>query len=206
MRTWVLALIALLLAGLLAAVLYLGLRRLGYLERPEPPGFVFENHLLSTPAGTWVILRPMAPSAGDMRCLFAGVVAEPEYGPGEAVLRDDDFPPLPHVRIGLAHRNSPSDEWSYAGSAYALYTLMGAKTPREWLEEIRPVRERDRDGTERVLVRATYFDETGATVTYLYDPADPDPTARGYGWLRREVYGQGALSSVEYTIPDGRLE
>jgi hypothetical protein len=201
-----LVLLALLLAALLAGVSYLGLRRMGYLGRPESPEFVFENHLLRTPERTWAILRPMDPSTGETRLLFAKAVPEPEYGPAEAAVREVEFPPLPHFRIGRAHRPNPAETWSYVGAEHALYGLMGAKTSREWLEEIRPVREVGRDGNERVLLRATYGDETGATVVYLYDPADPDPTARGFGWLRREVYGGGALTSVEYAIPDGRLE
>jgi len=190
MSTRALASIAGFLGLLLAAAVVLLLARLGYLETPEKPGFLFENLLLTAPRGRRVILRPMQQGAPEQRFWFGPIITEPE--------RDDAFDPAPHLRVGIEERDPETRKWIYRRVGSLDLALMGAMTTKEWLMEIRPVRDVAPDGTSRILLLASYGHESGATVSYLRDPAHLVP---GFGWLRHEIYRAGNPPQVYYAIP-----
>jgi len=207
MRTGTLATVAVLLGVLLTAVIWVGLDRLGYRESAEAPDFVFENVILKVPPGTWVIMRPMQDGVGEVRLLFAQPVVEPEIVRNRKPDPTRDPPQIPYMHMVSQRRRANESFWTRGGDNAALLATMGARGASEWLEEIRPVRERLPDGSHKTMLRALFRSPSGASNAYFYDPADPHPERRGYGWVRVETYGgDSKLSEVLFAIPDGRAE
>jgi hypothetical protein len=197
-----LALVAVLLGALLAAVVYIGLQRLGHLERWERPQWVFTNHTLKVPYGTRAVIRSANPKAGRERLWFGAKITDPEIP--EIPPGPRDLPALPQIRIGREIQVDDETVWGYVGVTYALFNLMGARAHGEWLEEIRPVRETDERGNQRLMLRATFGNPQGGRGVYFYDPADPAPESRGFGWTRMEIYGKESLDEVLFSFPAGR--
>lgn len=205
MRISALVFVAVLLGLLLGGVVYVALDRLGYLEPWEAPDWELENQLLKVPLGSWVILRSANPEAGAERLWFGPKIADPavpELPPGPT-----DMPPVPHVRIGRTTRLPGEKTWLRAGGAadvsFATFAQMGARTPGEYLQEIRPVRELRPDGSRHLMLRAAFGTPTGAKVVYFFDPSEPQPELRGFGWTRMEAYAK-EQAEIVFTFPDGR--
>ena len=201
-----LAAVAVLLGVLLVGIVSIGLDRLGYGQSYAASGFVFENVLLKVPPGTWVRMRPMQEGVGEVRLLFALPVVEPEINRDKKPNPATDLPPLPFVHMVSQSKRAGDGHWSRGGDHAAILATIGARGLGEWLEEIRPVRERMADGTVKTMLRATYGGTGGAQVAYFYDPSDPHPERRGYGWVRMETYGKDDLAEVLFAIPDGKAE
>lgn len=197
MTTRGLAWTALLLALLLGGVAWLTLDRLGLLEELEAPGFVFENHLLDVQRGQRILLLPLQEGVPAVRYTITGAEVEPE-------VREKPFFPSPYVVAGLEDRRADEDTWYFKDYAFLVLSQMGAMTPKEWLEEIGLVRERGPRGTERLLLRARYGHESGATVLYYFDPERPVP---GVGWCRSEMHAQAqALPEIHRARDAGRID
>jgi hypothetical protein len=173
---------ALVLGLLLLGGAWLTLDRLGLLEEVPTPDFVFENHVLGIQRGQRIILWPMQDGAPTLRYTFTGVEVEPEA-------REKPFFPMPYGVAGMEDRKAGEDAWYFKDYAFFVLGQMGAMTPKEWLEEIGLVRERGRDGQDRLLIRARFGHESGATILYYFDPERPVP---GVGWFRSELHAQGA--------------
>ncbi|MHC4818614.1 MAG: hypothetical protein ACYTF8_11220 [Planctomycetota bacterium] len=184
------------LALLLGGATWLTLDRLGLLEELPVPDFVFRNHVLDVERGRRIILRPMQEGPPTVRYTFTGTEAEPEVS-------EKAFFPAPYVVTGMEDRKPDEDAWYFKDYFFLVLGQMGAMTPKEWLEEIGLVRERSRDGTERLLVRALYGHESGATVVYYYDPERPVP---GVGWFRSEMHAQDRDPEVHFARDAGRID
>ncbi|MHC4932680.1 MAG: hypothetical protein ACYTGV_10880 [Planctomycetota bacterium] len=205
MSTRALGLLALLLALLLAGVACLGLDRMGFLRPPEAPEWVFENALIQVDPGTVVRMRPVHEDAGEFRWLFGSVVTEPVVDPDLPPDPKTGPPAQPHVRVVVGSRRPDEPDFVAAHMTYPLLSLMGARTPLEWLEGIRLVSDRRLDGSRKPMLQAAYGHQNGSAVMYFFDPADPAPQARGLGWTRMEVYQQGKLSEIIFSHPDGHI-
>ncbi len=188
---------ALLLALLLAGVAWLTLDRLGLLEELEAPDFVFENHLLNVERGQRILLLPLQEGVPAVRYTITGAEAEPE-------VREQPFFPSPYVVAGIEDRQADEDTWYFKDYAFFVLSQMGAMTPKEWLEEIGLVRERGPGGSERLLLRARYGHENGATVLYYFDPERPVPVV---GWCRSEMHAQTqAAPEIHRARGAGRID
>lgn len=196
MTTRGLAWTALLLALLIGGAAWLTLERLGRLEKLPAPDFLFENHVLGVQRGQRIILRPMQEGAPMLRYTFTGTETEPEAA-------ERPFFPAPYVVAGMEDRKADEDTWRFRDYSYLILGQMGAMTPKEWLEEIGPVRERRRDGSERTLLRARYGHESGATVLYYFDPERPVPCV---GWFRSEMHAQGREPEVHRAVDAGQID
>ena len=195
MSTRALAWTALGLALLLAGIVGFALHRWGVWSPPERPQFVFTNHLLTVPRGQRLLLRHPEPEAPEFRYTLAGSVLEPEL--------EDPHSTLPHIRIGLEDRRPGEEQFAYRGVGYLDYIQLGALTPREWLEEIRLIRERSGSGRWRTVLRVTFGHESTSTVIYYHDPEQPVP---GLGWYRQEVYGQGQPQQLLFASDAGQVD
>ena len=194
---------AILLGGLLVGVILLGLDRLGHLQSWSPTDWEFKNHVIEVPLGTRVVLRSMNAKAPQERFWFGRKDTDPRVDP-RSPPKPGDIPPLPHVLVGRETRVEGEREWYYVPPvSFVLLGLMGARSTTEWLEEIRPVRERLPDGGHRVLLRASYGQQNGGRVSYFYDPDEPAASPRGFGWLRMEAFAKD-LAEVSFAVPAGR--
>jgi hypothetical protein len=187
---------ALLLALLLGGAVWLALDRLGLLTELETPDFVFENHVLGVQRGQRIVLRPMQEGTPTVRWTFTGTEVEPEVS-------ELSFFPAPHAVAGMEDRQADEDTWYFKDYVFLVLGQMGAMTPKEWLEEIGLVRERGRDGVERMLVRARYGHESGAAVIYYFDPKRPIPVV---GWLRSEMHARDRTPEVHFATPAGKVD
>jgi len=203
MSVRVLALIAFSLLALLAAVVFVGLDRLGRLKRWDVPGWKFENQLLRVPSGSRVIVRSAKPDAVQARFMFERTVTEPSVNRDRAP-KPTDPPSLPYIVLWVETKRPGERVWRFTSINYAALAQMGARTTREWLEELGPVRETLPDGSEKIMLRARYGQENGSQAAYFYNPGDSLASNRGFGWSRMEAYGSEQMSDVSYTIPDGR--
>lgn len=179
-----LALLALLLGGLLVAAVLLIARGLGWFEDQREVPFAFDNPVLTVRRGDRAVVKPIEAGGVWQRFTFTAVVVEPE------AMKDPALP-LPHAAAVVESRRSGEDDWSYDPNDFVrplpLYNL-GAVSPREWLQEIRPVLEVAPDGSSRLLYRATYRHDSGLQVAYYHDPARRVP---GFGWVRQERTAPG---------------
>ena len=194
MSTRALALIALALAALLAGLAGLVCDRLGYLQELERASFVFTNHTLGVERGQRVVVRPIRSDATSLRYTFTGAIVEPQQG---AALF-----PQPYAVGGMEDREADEDTWYFKDRAFFLFSQLGAMTPKEWLEEITPVRERTADGKERVLIRARFGHENGSQILYLFDPEKPVPV---FGWFRHELYAEGRDPQIYFARAAGKV-
>jgi hypothetical protein len=80
---------------------------------------------------------------------------------------------------------------------------MGALTVKEWLEEIRPLRERGDDGVERLVLRARFGHESGAVIDYFHDPERLCP---GVGWYRHEMQATERPPVVVFATDGGKVD
>jgi len=192
--TRALALVALLLALLLAATVWLALDRLGWLTEFERPGFRFENPMLKVQRFDRVRIRPMQEGQPEVRYTFTAFVTEPAT--------DDPFSTQPHVRVGVESRGPEEPDFMYEGEQAFLLRQMGAYSTIEWLEEIRPVEELTQDGARVRRLRATYGHQSGGRTVYFTDPSIHVP---GLGWIRQEFYAEGQLRHVLYASDGGRV-
>jgi len=191
-----LAAIAVLLLGLCVLAGRKAAEVLGYLDRPQPTAWTFENHTLGYVRGQRVVIRPILEGGRALRYTFLVAVGEP--------LPDDPVLPLPHLRAGV--EEYVDDGWYYRASnpiAALALCQMGALTTQEWLREIRPVREISTAGGGRVLLQATYGHQNGATVVYYQDPERPVPCL---GWERSEMFTEGRDPEVYFATDGGRVE
>ena len=198
-----LAIIALLLGGLLLGVVVVGLDRLGHFEHWDVPGWKFENPLLKVKSGTKVVVRPTSPNGVKMRFMFERIVTEPTVN-RQRQPKPTDPPTMPYILLWMETMRPEDDRWRFTGISYAVLAQMGARTTREWLEELGPVRETLPDGTTKIMLRARFGLESGAQAAYFFDPNESDPSLRGFGWTRMEAYGAEQTSEINYTIPAGR--
>ena len=196
MTTRGLAWTALLLALLLGGAGWLTLDRLGLLAELETPDFVFENHVLGVQRGQRIILRPLQEGTPAVRWTFTGAEVEPEVS-------DLSFFPAPYAVAGMEDRQADDDTWYFKDYVFLVLGQMGAMTPKEWLEEIGLVRERGRDGAERMLVRARFGHESGAAVIYYFDPKRPVPVV---GWVRSEMHAQDRTPEVHFASAAGQVD
>ncbi|MHC4550280.1 MAG: hypothetical protein ACYTEZ_16030 [Planctomycetota bacterium] len=188
---WTAALLYLLLLG--AGTLLL--QRLGYLAAYEAPTFVFTNHTLAVRRGQRVVVRPLQEGASWVRYTFTATVREPDP--------DDALFVAPHAVAGMEDRKAGEDTWYFKEPYFVALGQMGALTSREWLEEIRLVRERTGDGRERTLLRARYGHESGSTIFYYADPDRPVPV---FGWFRTEMHAEGREPEVYFARGGGRID
>ncbi len=200
-----LALVAIVLGGLLAAVVLVGLDRMGHLQVWDLPEWKFENHLLKVPPGSYVIVRSVNPDAIQARFMFERTVTEPTVNRDRAP-KPTDPPSLPYILLFVETKRPGDRDWRFTTLNFAALAQMGARTTREWLEELGPVRETLPDGSQKIMLRARYGQENGSQVLYFYDPNDPEASSRGFGWSRMEAYGGEDMSEITFTIPDGRLD
>ena len=184
---------ALLFALCVAAGLLL-VDRLGWREEAKPVEWTFVNTTLSVARGQRAVLRPILESVPALRYTFFGANTEPGT--------DDPMAPVPHLRAGVEERNG--DEWEYRPPPEALALCqMGALTPQEWLEEIRPVREVGGAKGDRMLLKAVFGHRSGAVVSYYFDPERPVPA---FGWTRSEMLSEGRVPEVHFASDGGRAE
>ncbi|MHC5021982.1 MAG: hypothetical protein ACYTGX_18120, partial [Planctomycetota bacterium] len=141
--------------------------------------------------------------AGRERFWFGPKIVEPEIDLDRAPQATDP-PPLPFVALGRETQVEDETQWGYVGVTHAVFTQLGARSLKEWLEEIRPVHERQADGSHKLMLRAIFGHEGGGRMIYYFDPSEPDPAARGFGWVRAEIYGKEDLNEVTFTQPAGR--
>ena len=193
-----LGLLALVLGLLVIGAVGLGLQRLGYLTDAEPVDFVFTNPTLQVKRGQRVIVRPMLEGGSWRRFTFLVMLAEPQP--------DDPVYSAPHIRAGVEERGEDGNWYRLRSVDQFVQPLalsqMGATTIKEWLEEIRPVREIGNDGTMRTVLRVMFGNVAGGQVIYVFDPNRPIPA---FGWIRQEVHGaeEGKDPEVHFTRPDG---
>lgn len=187
--------LAILLAALLVAGALLGAQRLGYFASWEKPEFAFRNPLLDVPSGQHVMLRPIQQGSSSLRYWFGPVITEPDPA--------NDPYPAPHAFVLIEERKPGHTAWRRQSPSFLALGQMGAMTIKEWLEEIRLVREKTRDGGERTLLRVTFGHETGATVAYFIDPERPVP---GVGWFRHELYAEEGDPAVFFASEAGRTQ
>ncbi len=174
-----LGLLALALGALLVAAVLLVARGLGWFATWEEVDFAFENPVLKAQRGDRVVVKPIEAGGIWQRFTFTAVVGEPEA-------MEDPALPLPHAAAVVESRWSETEGWRYDPNDFVrpLPLLgLGAASPREWLQEIRPVLEVSPDGSTRLLYRAAYTHDTGLHVAYYHDPAREIP---GFGWVRQE--------------------
>ena len=190
MSTRGLALWALFLALLCAGVAYLTCERLGYIGEIEVPALEFENRMLTVPRAQRVVLRPMRHGVTWARYWFGPRVNDPAS--------DDPVCPFPRIRVGLENQHEDEDTWYFQQAQFFALAQMGAMTTDEWLEELRPVRERLPDGSDRIVVRAVFGHQSGAQVHYFYDIENPVP---GLGWYRHELFAEGSGRQVYFAFP-----
>jgi len=178
MSTRALVLVALLLALLLGATAYATAANLGLLETWEDEGWTFENPTLLVERGDRCVVRPMVEGAEWERCIFTATIGEPAR-------LDQPLFTLPYVALGVQSLRPGDDIWRASPNPvrYLALAQLGALTHREWLQQIQPVRERTRDGSEKIRLRAAFGHESGQTVVYFHDP---DVTIPGIGWIRQE--------------------
>jgi hypothetical protein len=171
--------------------------RLGHLRRAEPTPLVFANPALDVAQGQRVVLRPIVAGAPALRLTFLATITEPTP--------EDPVAPVPHLLAGAEEREG--DEWVLRpgeGSVQPLLLCqMGALTPQEWLEEIRPVLEVSPDGSERLLLRAQFGHRTGAAIAYYFDPQAPVPAV---GWTRSEFLASDRPPEIHFASDGGRIE
>jgi hypothetical protein len=189
-----LAALAAVLLVLCAAAAVLLARRLGWQEMPKPADWVFVNPTLDVARGQRVVLRPILEGVPALRYTFLASVAEPGT--------DDPLAPVPHIVAGIEERNG--DEWEYRPPPEALALCqMGALTPREWLEEIRPVREVGGAGGDRMLLRAVFGHRNGSVISYYVDPAQRVPAV---GWTRSEMVTEGRMPEIHFASDGGMAD
>ncbi len=198
-----LAFVATLLGGLLAAVVMVSLDRLGHLQDWDVPGWRFENALLKVKSGTYVVVRSADPDGVKFRFMFERTVTEPTVN-RDREPKPTDPPPMPYVLLWMETMGPGDNHWRFARVSYAALAQIGARTTQEWLEELGPVREVLRDGTTKIMLRARFGLQNGAQAIYFFDPNEPDPSIRGFGWTRMEAYGAEPMPHISYTIPAGR--
>ncbi len=198
-----LAIVAMLLGGLLAGVVVVGLDRLGHLETWDVPGWKFENTLLNVKSGTYVVVRSAKSDAVKFRFMFERTVTEPTVN-RDRQPKPTDPPAMPYVLLWMETMRPEDNHWRFTSVSYAALAQMGARSTGEWLEELGPVREVLRDGTTKIMLRARFGMQSGAQVLYFFDPSEPDPSIRGFGWTRMEAYGAEQMSEISFTIPAGR--
>lgn len=159
----------------------LAVHRLGYLRTDDAPvAWRFENAMLDAAPGRWVLLRSSLPGSGLERHAVGPTVAEP----------DEDAPyPAPFLVTYLTRREPDGVDWEYAGTQTFGLNQLGTLSNKEWLEEIRPVRQKGRDGSTRTLLCAVFGHESGGAYFYYYAPGEPVPA---FGWIRHERRSQNA--------------
>jgi hypothetical protein len=191
-----LVLTAVLLAVLLAAAGGLLAHRLGYFSTWEKPSFAFENSLLGVEKGERIVVRPLQPGAAWARLFFSVPKTEPDP--------ETDLFPAPYVPFGLEERTGGTGDWRYVPPVrFLALGQMGAMTVKEWLEEIRLVREQGDDGSERLVVRARFGHENGGIIDYFHDPEQLLP---GVGWYRHEMRATEGPPTVFFATDAGKVE
>lgn len=199
MSTRALVLTAVFLAVLLAAAGGLLANRLGYFASWDKPSFTFENPFLDVAKGQRVVVRPMQRGTSWSRFFFSTPQVEPDP---EAV--PSPLFPAPYIPVALEQRDGETGEWRYVPPPrFFALGQMGAMTVKEWLEEIRPVRERGEDGEERLVLRVRFGHETGAVIDYFHDPARPCP---GLGWYRNEMRTSEGAPVVVFASDGGKVD
>lgn len=199
MKTASLAWLALFLAALLAASGYLALDRLGYRTELETPGWSWSNGLLTVPVGQVMILQAANERIPDGRYWFGPKTEQPDTrgspnAPGSEA---------PNVFVGFQPRNPGGESWAPPSFQYWPFQQLGAMTPKEWLGEIRLVRERQPDGSVRTLLVASYGHESGATIDYFYD-VDPAAARKSpIGWFRTVRNSPGQPPDVYFAFDGG---
>ncbi len=168
--------------------------RLGWWEEAPAPEWTFVNPTLDVARGQRVVLRPILDGVPALRYTFLSAVLEPGT--------DDPMAPVPHLGAGVEERGD--DVWEYRPPPEALELCqMGALTPQEWLQEIRPVMERGGARGDRMLLKAVFGHRNGAVVSYYTDPARRVPAV---GWTRSEMLSEGRAPEIHFASDGGMAE
>jgi hypothetical protein len=168
--------------------------RLGWWATAEQVEWTFVNPTLGVARGQRVILRPIVEGVRSFRYTFLLAVAEP--------MTDDPVAPVPHLRAGVEELEG--DEWLYRPPVEALaFCQLGALTPQEWLEEIRPVMEVGGAFGDRMLLKAIFGHRNGSIVFYFHDPERPVPAV---GWTRSEMVVQERPPEIHFATDGGLAE
>lgn len=168
--------------------------RLGWWGEARAPEWSFVNPTLGVARGQRVVLRPILEGVPALRYTFLAAVLEPGT--------DDPMAPVPHLRAGVEERGD--DVWEFRPPPEALALCqMGALTPQEWLEEIRPVREVGGAKGDRMLLQAVFGHRNGAIMAYYFDPARPVPAV---GWTRSEMVTEGRMPEIHFASDGGVAE
>ena len=199
MRTAGLAWTAAIFALLLLSTAYLAADRLGYLREWEEPGWVFENRLLEIEPRTVMFVRPAQAGATDGRIVLLGAVTEPD--PQSQTRAPNAH--LPHVVVGVQARHPDGESWRPPELGHWALGQLGALTSKEWLAEIRLVREKREEGGDRILLRVGFQHETGASTSYFYDPDPKEAAKYPLGWFRTERAGPGESPDIDFAYPGG---
>jgi hypothetical protein len=176
---------------LCAAAGVLLVRDLGWLEQPKPIEWKFVNATLDVRRGQRVVLRPILEGIRPLRYTFLVAENEPRT--------DDAVAPVPHLRAGVEELEQ--GDWFYRPPVEGLaYCQLGARTPQEWLEEIRPVIEWKSPREQRLLLKATFGHRNGSFVAYYFDPRNPVPA---FGWIRSETTVANAPPEIFFASDGG---
>lgn len=202
MRTASLAWLAVLLTALLGASAWLALDRYGWLAEPEAPGWSWSNGLVTVPRGQVMILRSARERVPDGRYWFGPKTTQPDLqgnpqAPGSEA---------PHVFVGVQMRNPDGESWAPPQFQFWPLRQLGAMTQKEWLSEIRLVREQQPDGSHRTLLVASYGHESGATVEYVHEPDPEAARASPLGWFRTVRKGPGQPPDVLFAYDGGIVQ